>query len=56
MNADRLDELAELIRQGLARPTVQHCNARTGYELIVHDYDPDECRQCDELRDLVGGR
>lgn len=25
---------------------VDHCNSRTGYEMITHPYDPDTCDEC----------
>jgi hypothetical protein len=25
---------------------VDHCNSRTGYEMITHPYDPDNCSEC----------
>jgi hypothetical protein len=25
---------------------VDHCNARTEYEMITHPYDPDTCSEC----------
>lgn len=28
---------------------VEHCNARTDYEMIVHRYAPDECDECQRI-------
>lgn len=30
---------------------VQHCNARTEYEMVVHGYAPNDCAECDRIED-----
>lgn len=37
----------------LSLPIVQHCNRRTDYELIRHQWDPDACKECKIIRDLL---
>ena len=31
---------------------MQHCNSRTGYEMIIHGYQPDECTECNLIREV----
>ena len=35
---------------------VQHCNARTGYELIVHPSAPSRCSECRQIEAISTGQ
>lgn len=37
----------------LSLPVVQHCNRRTDYEMIRHQWDPEKCPECKIIRDLL---
>lgn len=43
---------AELSEPALGQ-MVTHCNERTGYEFIMHPYDPDTCEHCLDVRQVV---
>lgn len=47
------EELSK-VRQSL--PVVQHCNSRTNYEFIKHQYDPERCKHCKEVQELLNER
>lgn len=42
------------VRESL--PFVQHCNRRTNYEFINHRYDPETCKHCAEIQDVLNER
>lgn len=33
--------------------TVNHCNSKTNYEMIVHVFNPDGCTHCAEIRNIL---
>lgn len=35
--------------------SVDHCNARTDYEMITHRYAPDKCDECQRIASLFTG-
>lgn len=35
--------------------SVQHCNARTEYVMIAHEFDPDTCDECKRTVAICGG-
>lgn len=37
----------------LSLPIVQHCNSRTNYEFIKHEWDPEKCKHCKEVQDIL---
>lgn len=38
------------------RPLVQHCNSRTNHEFIKHPWDPQGCKHCSEVQDILNER
>lgn len=35
--------------------SVQHCNARTDYVMVKHQFQPDDCGECADIVDLCEG-